>query len=103
MHRRRFFSRCATAVVLLVMPKAAFASGMQIFVKTLTGRTVTREVDSADTIETVKQKLAAKASLKLDGLRLSFGDKPLDEKRTLADYKITKEATLQLVRAGKAR
>ena len=60
---------------------AVNAMAMQIFVRTLTGKTVTLEVESSDTIENIKQKIQEK----------------VEDGRTLADYNIQKESTLHLV------
>lgn len=91
----KYFKYIVITLILLIYYPIN-VSAMQIYVKQITGINIVLEVESSDTIETVKQKIQEKNGMQVEKQRLIYRDKELEDGRTLADYNIQKDTTIHL-------
>jgi len=69
---------------------------MQIFVKTISGKTITLDVDQSDLIENLKLKIQDKDGIPIGNQRLTYASKPLIDGKYISDYNIQKDSTIYI-------
>lgn len=93
----KYISGSLLALILSISTTMTPIFAMQIFVKTLTGKHITLEVEPTDRVEDVKQKVQDKEGIPTEMQTLKFAGKILEDGNTLQDYSIQKDSTIHLV------
>jgi ubiquitin len=94
---RALFKLVHTRFQLVIYLSPLRAMSMQIFVKTLTGKTITLDVDYNTSIEDVQYLIREKEGIPPNQQRLIFAGRQIELGRTLADYRVIRESTLHLI------
>ena len=71
--------------------------GMQIFIKTLTGKTLAIDADLKWKVKDLKAQIHTKEGMKVEQQKLVYGGRALADEQTLQSYNITKESTLHVI------
>ena len=100
--RNRARAGIIAGALALLMAISSSAFAMQVYVKTLTGRTTTLEVEPSDSIENIKAKVQDRQGVPPDQQRLIFGGHVLEDGRTLSDYNIQRENIILLLLPGES-
>lgn len=101
-HYRLNLNRYNAVLEALAGPQGRPMPIMQIFVKTLTGKHITLEVEPTDRIEEIKAKIQSKEGIPTEQQRLLYDGKPLEDGQTLQDYNIQRDCTIHLVASQKS-
>ena len=86
-----------SAPILQIQKVSRLRGGMPLRVKTLSGKTMTVEVEPDESIEMLKERIRAQEGTPPEQQRIIFGGKQLDNTKSISDYNIDKDSTLHLV------
>ncbi len=96
MKKRLIIGMITSLFLFMGMSQNALGQAMQINIKLMTGETITLDVNAADIIQVVKQRIEDKTNIKVNMQRLIFDGKQLEDDKTLADYGIKDDDNIHL-------